>query len=98
MNPLVIINLTLLGWLWPFSGGDSGNLDPKDAQIDSIDMPTGEEKIIVRSVGASDKKLYKNKPGARSKTELGSAEFTKPVADVSKSSQPIPVEYGDILR
>ena len=23
MNSLVIINLTLLGWMWPFSGGDA---------------------------------------------------------------------------
>ncbi len=39
MNPLVIINLTLLGWLWPFSGGDSdrdktiGSLDGTEVEI-----------------------------------------------------------------
>ncbi len=47
MNPLVIINLTLLGWLWPFPGGDA----EKDKTIGSLDGT--EVEIHVGELGDS---------------------------------------------
>ena len=67
-------------------------------KIDELTVQQTEEKIIVRGLGASDRKLYKNQPGARAKTKLGSSEFEKPKSEVSEQEQPIPVEYGDLLR
>ncbi len=47
MNSLVIINLTLLGWLWPFPGGDA----EKDKTIGSLDGT--EVEIHVGELGDS---------------------------------------------
>jgi len=80
----------------PFGGGKDGA--GNKAKIDNVQVPQGEEKIIVRSLGSTDNKKYKNQSGANAKTKLGSDEFTKPQSDVPESKQPIPVEYGDILR
>lgn len=82
----------------PFGGGKDGQGSGDKAKVDSVEVPQGEEKIVVRSLGSTDNKNYKNQTGANAKTKIGSTEFRKPQSDVPESKQPIPVEYGDILR
>jgi len=62
-----------------------------------VNVPQEEEQITIRHLGAEEKQLYRNNPGTKSRTELGSQEFEKPKAETGKSSQPIPVEYQDLL-
>jgi hypothetical protein len=81
----------------PFSGGDDGMLDKKDLGTQDVVIPQ-EEKIVIKTLGAADDKRYKNSGEAKSRLEIGATEFQKPQADVADRSQPIPVEYQDILR
>lgn len=77
--------------------GDQGPLTSEKDKHTQVAIPL-EEKITVNSLGASDNKLYKNKPGSHAKTELGPADFSKVEPDNAKSRQPIPIEYKDLLR
>jgi hypothetical protein len=85
----------------PYEGGSEGKIENGEGTAEKvqvgIDDPL-EEHLSIRTLGGEDQKIYRNKPGARSKTALGSAEFKKPEADVSSSSQPIPVEYLGVFR
>ena len=65
--------------------------------IEQLELPK-DEKIIVRGLGEEDSKVYKNKAGAKARRKLGSDQFKKPKSEVSEDSQPIPVEYKDMLR
>ena len=58
MNPLVIINLTLLGWLWPFSGDDAD----KDKTIGSLDGTEVEIHVgkLGESFGGKAMQQYRN--------------------------------------
>ena len=58
MNPLVIINLTLLGWMWPFSGDDA----EKDKTIGSLDGTEVEIQVgeIGESSGGKAMQQYRN--------------------------------------
>lgn len=82
----------------PFDGGKDGNLKGKAQKVEEVSLVDNSEKIVVRSLGENDGKLYRNGGGAQAKTKLGEGEFAKPKSDVAESSQPIPVEYRDILR
>lgn len=81
------------------SSGDGKNgLDhSKVKQYTKIEVPQ-EEKILVRNVGGSDGKTYKNTSQASAKTKLGTEDFEKPKADQTKEKQAIPVEYQGLLR
>lgn len=81
----------------PFDGGEDGSLDVAKAKKTEVTLPP-EENIIVRHLGGADPKQYENKSEAVAKTKLGTREFKKPSASTGKLSQPIPVEYSDILR
>lgn len=83
--------------LGPFGGGDEGDLQVKDQQTTKVFIPP-EEKLVVRSLGESDGKRYRNSGESKAKTELGAADFIKPPPDTAGQSQPIPVEYQGILR
>jgi hypothetical protein len=81
----------------PFDGGTEGGITGQAKEKIRVDAPL-EERITVRQLGAEDPKAYRHKGGSTAKTELGSAEFQKPQADVAKTSQPIPVEYLELLK
>lgn len=82
----------------PFDGGKDGNLKGKPEKVEEVSLLDNSEKIVVRSLGENDGKLYRNSGSAQAKTKLGEGEFAKPKSDIAESSQPIPVEYRDILR
>lgn len=80
------------------SGEGKDGLDhSKVKQYTKIEVPQ-EEKILVRNVGGSDGKTYKNTSPASAKTKLGAEDFEKPKADQTKEKQAIPVEYQGLLR
>ena len=79
------------------SKADENALNLDKAKMEKVEIPA-EEKIVVRSLGDREAKLYRHRAGAHAKTQLGSADFKKPEAESGQTTQPIPVEYRDILR
>lgn len=62
-----------------------------------VEVPKEEEQLKPQHLGGEENKLYRNQPGSKARTAIGSQEFEKPKAELGKSSQPIPVEYQDLL-
>jgi len=78
-------------------GGNGEGKGPVSGGI-QVAVPEEEDKMTIRHLGSEEKKEYLNQPGSKSRTDLGNGDFEKPKAEVDKKSQPIPVEYQDLLR
>lgn len=77
--------------------GDKGGGTKSLPDGKRVEVPKEEQQLKPQHLGAEENKLYRNTPGSKSRTALGSQEFDKPEAELGKSSQPIPVEYQDLL-
>lgn len=84
--------------LGPFGGGDEGDGQKGPEKVEALSVQSQPGSIVVRTLGQSDGKRYKNTGPAKARESLGDEDFKKPESDVEQGSQPIPVEYRGILR
>jgi len=82
----------------PFGGGLDGALAGQKTKMENVEIPREEEKIVVRKLGKAENKQFRSRTGSTAKTKVESTEFSKPESNIDRARQPIPVEYGDILR